>query len=79
MTKREDLNQMSCAVDRRGLLKCMAWAGTGVVWAVSGGVPRSLGLIGQASAAEVTASSLTFVQLSDSHIGFRLAANPKPA
>jgi 3',5'-cyclic AMP phosphodiesterase CpdA len=78
MTKREDLNQMSCAVDRRGLLKCMAWAGTGVLWTVSGGVPRSLGLIGEASAAEVAASQLTFVQLSDSHIGFHLAANPNP-
>lgn len=26
---------------RRGLLKCMAWAGTGVLWTMSGGVPRS--------------------------------------
>jgi 3',5'-cyclic-AMP phosphodiesterase len=26
-------------VDRRGFLKCMAWAGTGLVWAVSGGIP----------------------------------------
>lgn len=78
MTKREDLNLIGPAVDRRRILKCMAWAGTGVVWAVSGGVPRSLGLIGEASAAEVAASSLTFVQLSDSHIGFRLAANPNP-
>jgi hypothetical protein len=24
-------------VDRRGFLKCMAWAVTGMVWAVSGG------------------------------------------
>ena len=78
MTKREDLNLIGPVVDRRRILKCMAWAGTGVVWAVSGGVPRSLGLIGEASAAEVAASSLTFVQLSDSHIGFRLAANPNP-
>ena len=49
MTKREDLNLIGPAVDRRRILKCMAWAGTGVVWAVSGGVPRSLGLIGEAS------------------------------
>jgi 3',5'-cyclic AMP phosphodiesterase CpdA len=78
MTERKDSNLIGPAIDRRGLLKCMAWAGTGVVWAVSGGVPRPLGLIGEASAAEVAASSLTFVQLSDSHIGFHLAANPNP-
>ena len=33
----------SPGVNRRGLLKCMAWAGTGVVWAISGGVPRTAG------------------------------------
>jgi len=36
----------AASVNRRGLLKCMAWAGTGVLWTVSGGVPRSLGLLG---------------------------------
>ena len=25
-------------VDRRGFLQCMAWAGTGLVWTVTGGV-----------------------------------------
>ena len=29
----------------------MTWAGTGVLWTVSGGVPRSLGLVGSALAA----------------------------
>ena len=29
-------------LDRRGLLKCMAWAGAGVLWTMSGGVPRSV-------------------------------------
>ena len=28
-------------VDRRGFLKCMAWAGTGLVWTMSGGIPSS--------------------------------------
>ena len=28
-------------VDRRGFLKCMAWAGTGMLWAVNGGVCTS--------------------------------------
>ncbi len=31
---------------RREVLECMVWAGTGVLWTVSGGVPHSLGLIG---------------------------------
>ena len=59
---------------RRGLLKCMAWAGTGLVWTVSGGVPRGLGL-GEAFAA-TAADGFTFVQISDSHIGFNKEANP---
>ena len=65
-------------INRRGLLKCMAWAGTGVVWSLSGGVPRTLGLIGEAAAAETPQGELTFVQISDSHIGFHLPPNPDP-
>ena len=33
---------MTDGIDRRGLLECMAWVGTGVVWTMAGGVPRSL-------------------------------------
>jgi 3',5'-cyclic-AMP phosphodiesterase len=58
--------------DRRQTLKCMLWAGTGVVWTVAGGVPASR-LIGSAKAAE---GSFSFVQISDSHIGFSKPANP---
>jgi len=65
---------------RRGLLKCMAWAGTGIVWTVAGGVPRGLGLDlglgGEALAAGM--DGFTFVQISDSHIGFNKEANPDP-
>ena len=64
---------------RRGFMKCLAWTGTGVLWTVTGGVPRTLGLIGEADAAEAAKSQLTFVQISDSHIGFKLPANPNPA
>ena len=39
---------------RREVLECMVWAGTGVLWTVSGGVPHSVGLIGDALAAEPT-------------------------
>ncbi len=58
---------------RRGFLKCMVWAGTGVVWTLSGGVPTSR-LIGSAQAAEPS-GDLTFMQISDSHIGFSAAPN----
>jgi 3',5'-cyclic AMP phosphodiesterase CpdA len=59
---------------RREVLECMVWAGTGVLWTVSGGVPHSVGLVGDALAAEPT--GFTFLQMSDSHIGFDKAANP---
>jgi hypothetical protein len=60
---------------RRAALGCMAWAGAGILWTVSGGVPRSLGLIGEAEAATKVAP-FTFVQISDTHIGFNKEANP---
>ena len=60
-------------VDRRQALECMIWAGTGVLWTLAGGVPKS-SLLGSAQAAE--AASFSFVQISDSHVGFDKAANP---
>jgi hypothetical protein len=46
------------------------WAGTGVLWTLSGGVPKlGDGLLGNALAAETPA--FTFLQISDSHIGLR--------
>jgi 3',5'-cyclic AMP phosphodiesterase CpdA len=59
---------------RRRVLECMTWAGTGVLWTISGGVPHSLGLVDQAMAAD--AKGLTFIQISDSHMGFDKPANP---
>jgi len=63
-------------LSRRKVLECMTWAGTGVLWTVAGGVPRSLGLVGEANAQ--AASGFTFLQISDSHVGFDKAANPDP-
>ena len=60
-------------VDRRGFLKCMAWAGTGLVWSVSGGVLSSR-VFGHAIDRS-GAGSFSFVQISDSHIGFSKEAN----
>jgi 3',5'-cyclic AMP phosphodiesterase CpdA len=61
-------------VSRRKVLECMTWAGTGILWTISGGVPRSLGLVDAANAAE--SNGLSFLQISDSHVGFDKPANP---
>src|SRR3954449_5867916 len=63
-----------CGVSRRKILECMTWAGTGVLWTIAGGTPRSMGIIGEVEAAE--SSGLTFLQISDSHVGFDKPANP---
>jgi hypothetical protein len=47
-------------IDRRGALKCMIWAGTGVLWTISGGVPRSSSLLGISEAKAQGASRFTF-------------------
>ena len=60
-------------IDRRGFLECMAWAGTGLAWTVTGGVlsSRVLGAgMGQQEKAD-----FSFVQISDSHIGFAKPPN----
>jgi 3',5'-cyclic AMP phosphodiesterase CpdA len=61
-------------VNRRKVLECMTWVGTGVLWTIAGGVPHSLGIMGEAQAQE--AMGLTFLQISDSHVGFDKPANP---
>ena len=60
-------------IDRRGFLKCMAWVGTGVVWASRGGVITGRAF-GADSPADATAD-FTFAQISDSHIGFSKQPN----
>ena len=74
MDKTKKRRSEGLEVDRRGALECMIWAGMGVLWALSGGVPKSVGVLGEALAAE--ASGFTFLQISDSHIGFNKPANP---
>jgi hypothetical protein len=65
-------------IDRRGALECMLWAGTGVLWTLVGGVPRSSSLLGVSEANAQVASGFSFLQISDSHIGFKAPANPNP-
>jgi len=62
-------------IDRQGFLKCMAWAGTGVVWALAGGRVTSTALADTARVPATATADFSFVQISDSHIGFSKAAN----
>jgi 3',5'-cyclic AMP phosphodiesterase CpdA len=69
-------NSAGGGMTRRGALKCLGWAGSGLVWTVAGGVPSAIGLgSGEALAAP---GGFTFVQISDSHIGFKGEVNPTP-
>jgi Icc protein len=63
-------------IDRRGFLRCMAWAGTAAVWGMSGGVPKSFAMSRMALLSESERKSIFFAQISDSHIGFTKEANP---
>jgi Icc protein len=65
--KKEEEEQLG----RRGFLKCMAWAGAGVVWVMNAGVLTSCQLVPGAKRKGV----FSFVQISDSHIGFNKEPN----
>ena len=73
MSKLIRRNHHSDGMDRRGFLQCMAWAGTGIIWTIEAGIPGSRALGQTASAGQ---NPLSFVQISDSHIGFNKPANP---
>src|SRR5258706_249401 len=68
-------------VDRRGFLKWMAWAGTGAVCVMQGGALKSYSLsrLSDLGAGAAAAGELSFVQISDSHMGFNKPANPDVA
>jgi Icc protein len=67
----------SQSLDRRGLLRCMGWAGTAAFYTLSGGVAASVSLDAALAAPQTTASAgFSFLQISDSHIGFDKPANP---
>ena len=57
----------------------MAWAGTGLLWTMAGGVPTSklfaATVRGAGGQMGLRGSGFSFVQISDSHIGFNKAAN----
>ena len=66
-------NPSGDTIDRRNFLSCMAWAGTGLIWTMAGGVPTSR--LFAATTKPAAPSDFSFVQISDSHIGFNKAAN----
>src|SRR5260221_4979797 len=71
-------------IDRAGFLKCMAWAGTGLFCVMSGGILKSYGmsqLFDKTSGRlkeglHIPKGDFSFIQISDSHIGFNKQANP---
>ena len=55
-------------IDRRKLLKCMAWVGTGLIWTFAGGVLTACDPIERFNGHK--RADFSFAQISDSHIGF---------
>ncbi|HET9159924.1 MAG TPA: metallophosphoesterase [Caulobacteraceae bacterium] len=64
--------------NRRDFLGCMAWAGTGVLWTVTGGIASSVPIEAAAATKAGRLSPFCFVQISDTHIGFSKDPNPDP-
>ena len=60
-------------VSRRGFMQCMAWAGTGVLWTMAGGVLSSCSVADQGASGD---GAFSFAQISDTHVGFGGPANP---
>ena len=78
-TKKDELlhDHNNDGIDRRGFLKCMAWAGTGALCIMQGGVLKSYSLSQMSQmGGKAPAGELSFAQISDSHMGFNKPANP---
>lgn len=70
-----DEDHSNDGLDRRGFLKCMAWAGTGLLWTITAeGIPTSH-IFANDKKTKGGESDLHFVQISDSHMGFNKPAN----
>src|SRR4029079_10157537 len=62
-------------IDRRGFLRCMAWAGTATDWRMAAGAPTPFPVSGWPLLTDAQRKSIFFVRISDSHIGFAKEAN----
>jgi hypothetical protein len=67
---------MTKPLNRRFFLECMGWSGTGLLWTVSGGLASSVSLDQALAATAPKTKPFTFLQISDSHIGFNKEPNP---
>ena len=78
VVQEDQLQPAGDGIDRRNFLGCMAWAGTGLLWTMAGGIPTSrlLAQEGMTLAGIGKTEDFSFVQISDSHIGFNKGANP---
>ena len=63
---------------RRHALECMLWAGSGLLWTVAGGVPRSAVLGSSEARAQSAMGGFSFAHISDTHLGFNITPNPDP-
>lgn len=72
--------EVSDQIDRRGMLQCLGWAGTGALYLMGGGVASSISLDAALAASPDPSAGrvmpFSFLQISDSHIGFDKPANP---
>jgi len=62
-------------IDRRGFLKCMAWAGTGTLCVMQSGILKSYAFGHTDTLSAAASGDLYFAQISDSHMGFNKPAN----
>lgn len=69
---------LAAVTTRRKALQCMALAGSGIVWTMSGGAPVAVAKLGEAGA-RLPKHGLLFAQISDTHLGFSGPANPDVA
>ena len=77
MTAEKESNGAPRMPARRQAMRCVAeWSGLALVWTVTGGVPRALGATNDERSMKAATGALTFVQISDTHIGFKKEANP---
>ena len=63
---------------RRDALRCLAYGGAGTLFTLAGGIftPIDLALAATSGSTPASAGKPLFVQISDTHIGFRKEANP---
>jgi 3',5'-cyclic-AMP phosphodiesterase len=79
MAMKDDMAREQGGTSRRRVLQCMSWGTAGILWTVAGGVPFARALDAADGRKELAGTdNFSFVQVSDSHIGFTKDPNPTP-